>query len=492
MKYLLMILISLTLAACGKTSADAAQTPVVNTPEPSLTVAIPQSGGNTNAGNAVGFSTSAWKDGAITAAAVSAIGPKSMRWPEGMTGNKIHFNKNNPAKFDIGIHDPNADFLKFNFVARIPNTWTTQPEFNFDDFIAKAKAAGAEPVVVIGIQAIYAKTGTDNMTRAQVVQAAVDFVRYANVIKGYGVKYWEIGNEDDLEMQRAGINPSQWYQLYADILNEIAPLLKAVDPSLKIGANAMSYMDANCWNKLIPQIKNNAGFLVAHSYSGFKNTQYHQWYANETGRDWVSEVTKASAGIRNNPGSPLALFVTEISSYHVEEWGEANTNTTWKGLHNIQMNLDALAQPYTKAVMAWTSRWDDDASKAYNLFSPSYGITSMGWSLPVLSQHLYSKLGPKIVATSVPVTMWVSHNDANNKMSVFLLNRGSSAVENLAVTINGYAGSYANEKWVYSGSTPLSTDATFTKLVSQNVQGNTFKVNLPPLSVTVINFNAPG
>ena len=487
-----MILIAFTLAACGSGSSggDTAQVPVVTTGGQSLTVTIPQIGGNSNADNAVGFSSNAWKDGAITQAVISDVGPKTMRWPEGMTGNKIHFNKNNPAIFDIGIHDPNAHFL--NFVTRIPNTWTTQPEFDFDEFVAKTKAAGAEPVVIIGIQAIYAKNGTDNMTRAQVIQAAVDFVRYANITKGYGVKYWEIGNEDDLEMRNTGILQSQFYDLYAGIFNEIAPLLKAVDPTIKLGANAMSFMDANCWNKLIPLVKNNAGFLVAHNYSFFKNTQYNEWHPNEAGWDWVAEVTKATAGINNNPGSPLSLFVTELSSYNVDEWGASNTNSTWKGLHNIQMNLEALRQPYTKAVMGWTSRWDDDASKAYNLFSPSYGLTSMGWSFPAISKHLYNNLGPKVAASSAPVTMWVSHNDTKNKMSVFLLNRGQSSANDIAITINAYTGSYANEKWVYAGSTPLSTDATLTKVASQSVTGNTFNVNLPPLSVTVIDFNTPG
>src|SRR4051794_4478207 len=53
---------------------------------------------------------------------------------------------------------------------------------SFDQFMTTAKSAGAQPVLIANYG-----TGT--------AQEAADWVKYANVTKGYGVKYWEIGNE---------------------------------------------------------------------------------------------------------------------------------------------------------------------------------------------------------------------------------------------------------------------------------------------------------
>ena len=56
------------------------------------------------------------------------------------------------------------------------------PDTDFDHFMAGVQRAGAQAMVIANYG-----TGTP--------QEAADWVRYANVTKGYGVKYWEIGNE---------------------------------------------------------------------------------------------------------------------------------------------------------------------------------------------------------------------------------------------------------------------------------------------------------
>ena len=54
------------------------------------------------------------------------------------------------------------------------------PNTDFDHFMAGARRTGAQPIVTANYG-----TGTP--------QEAADWVRYANVEKHYGVKYWEIG-----------------------------------------------------------------------------------------------------------------------------------------------------------------------------------------------------------------------------------------------------------------------------------------------------------
>ncbi|MGZ6273763.1 MAG: hypothetical protein ACXWM8_05690, partial [Candidatus Limnocylindrales bacterium] len=57
--------------------------------------------------------------------------------------------------------------------------------FQVDQFIAYCRTLGAEPRIVVRLK---------DSTPAK----AAELVKYANVTKGYGVKYWGIGNEPDL------------------------------------------------------------------------------------------------------------------------------------------------------------------------------------------------------------------------------------------------------------------------------------------------------
>ncbi len=446
----------------------------------SFNVTIPQTVRNRSANSAIGIVTNAFKDTNIEADSLKNLSPKILRWPEGSTANKIHFDKNNPATFKIGVHEKGSWWV--NYMGANETNWTVSPGLDFDKFIALCQSVGAEPVVIIGIEAAYTTVGENNMTRQEVIEAAKDFVYYANSVQKYNVKYWEIGNEDDL----VGASISE----YADIFNELVPQLKTVDPTIKCGANFMSGLTK--WKQLIPLVKKNADFYITHSYSWLNYNQYDGWYKNEDGWNWASSVADATDAIKANPDAAQELFVTELSSYcpGADEASDVISNVTWKGLLNIQMHLETLSRPYTKSSLFWNTRWNDNENFSYNAFTPDYRMTPLGLSMAALGNHLYNNLGPKKASSPGYATIWVSHNDTKDKMAVFLLNRGTTAMK-VNVTINGYTGNFVNEKWVYKGSSSNSTDVTLTKEESENISKSTFPVQLPGLSLTIIDFNNP-
>src|SRR5690242_11062737 len=102
------------------------------------------------------------------------------------------------------------------------------PNTSFDTFMGTVRAAGAQPIVIAGYG-----FGTP--------QEAADWVRYANVTKGYGARYWEIGNE----VYGNGEYGSSWETdthsshsatTYANNLLQYISAMKAADPSIKVGA----------------------------------------------------------------------------------------------------------------------------------------------------------------------------------------------------------------------------------------------------------------
>ncbi|MFD1052469.1 alpha-L-arabinofuranosidase, partial [Kibdelosporangium lantanae] len=102
------------------------------------------------------------------------------------------------------------------------------PNTDFDTFMGGVRRAGGQPIIIANYG-----TGTP--------QEAADWVRYANVTKGYGAKYWEIGNE----LYGNGHYGANWEADnhadksptgYANEVVAYADAMKAVDPTIKVGA----------------------------------------------------------------------------------------------------------------------------------------------------------------------------------------------------------------------------------------------------------------
>ncbi|MDO3685928.1 cellulose binding domain-containing protein [Micromonospora sp. C28ISP2-4] len=102
------------------------------------------------------------------------------------------------------------------------------PNTDFDTFMAGARRVGAEPMII-------ANYGTGTPAEAAA------WVRYANVTKGYGAKWWTVGNENYGNGHygsawEADDHPDKSASQYARLVIEYADAMKAVDPSIKVGA----------------------------------------------------------------------------------------------------------------------------------------------------------------------------------------------------------------------------------------------------------------
>jgi hypothetical protein len=111
----------------------------------------------------------------------------------------------------------------------------------FDHAVAYARAIGAEPIVQTPLLA-----DTDGQTPTAATAAAM--VTYANVTKGYGLKYFSIGNEPDLYSTQglfsdqsmpaiAGYTPAA----YCATATAYVAAMKAVDPTIKIVGPDLSW-----------------------------------------------------------------------------------------------------------------------------------------------------------------------------------------------------------------------------------------------------------
>ncbi|WP_019503778.1 hypothetical protein [Pleurocapsa sp. PCC 7319] len=394
----------------------------------------------------------------------------SLRYPMGEIADYYLFDRNKPTQPKISIRDSSVWFANFT---NTDGTWKNS--LNFDQFVTVCRSVNAEPFVVIGIDALAYTGNSPHATSEEVLQAAVDWVEYANVIQRYQIKYWEIGNETDLSSAHLNWTAKD----YAETVVRFSQALKKVDPSIEIGVNGMT--GSTWWDKVMPIVNNNVDFLVTHQYSSMQS--YKQWKSNDW--NYTSNIETAKQAIETyNP--ILKLNVTENSSFNP---GKSHFNNIWKMLHNFEMLGNILYIDKVDYFHFWTSRWLEKKSYSedFSAFDANYQLMPMGYPLKIWGNFLKQKM--VYSSKSGPVGSWASYAPDDNSLNVFLLNK-NKIPQNVNIKLDNYTESTQNERWVLKGSTPESTNVTWNKFGSVSVSRSKIKTKLEPLSVTVIAFQA--
>lgn len=181
---------------------------------------------------AIGINAAAWDSNLIDANVPGIIADANlrvMRYPGGSTSNNYHWLSNTPDDPSQGGTDPTA---------------------HFDAYMSVVQAAGAQAMITVNYG-----SGT--------AEEAAQWVRYANrgghcyhgpvptypgasrTGHNYHIRYWEIGNElygdgtygATWEVNKKAHNPTT----YADGVVSYSAAMKAIDPSIKIGAVLTAY-----------------------------------------------------------------------------------------------------------------------------------------------------------------------------------------------------------------------------------------------------------
>ena len=128
------------------------------------------------------------------------------------------------------------------------------------------------------------------------MEFAAAWVRYANKVKKYGVKYWEIGNEN-------WNNDNGTPEEMARMVTALSHAMKAVDPTTKIGASGNS---ANWWKRFLPGAVSSLDFLALSVYNCWDWKGYDH-FVSHPNENTVRDVDVALATIgRDVPAADRA------------------------------------------------------------------------------------------------------------------------------------------------------------------------------------------
>ena len=271
-----------------------------------------------------------------TSGLLREVGVETIRYPGGTYGDMYHWQDHTASGSHVA---PNTDF----------NT-----------FMASVRKVQAQPIVI-------ANYGTGTAAEA------AGWVRHANKIKHYGVKYWEIGNE----IYGNGHYGASWEPdnhadkspaAYANAVVEYAAAMKAEDPSIKIGAvlttpgnwpdGMVASGDAGPWNQVVLSIAGpSIDFAIVHWYPGGNSpvemlskpvqatdigemvlAQIAHYAGTGSNRIGIALTEiNSSLGMDTQPG---ALFAADV---YPALWASGMFTVSWWNVHNGIMALSTFA-----------------------------------------------------------------------------------------------------------------------------------------------------
>ena len=264
-------------------------------------------------------------------------------------------------------------------------------ELQIDRFVAYAQNLGAEPKINVRMPG-----GTP--------EEAAELVRYANIEKGYKIRYWSIGNEPNLYTNM--YEPFDTVR-YNRVWREMATAMRAVDPEIMlIGPGTSQYTGTDADPKDENGLDWMREFLIAngdmvdivgiHRYPFPESmTGATQTIADlrENTQEWDHIIPTLRATIRELTGKDLPVAVSEINS----DWTHATGgDSTTDSYYNAIWWGDVLGRLMTQKV---------DIVAYFLLTSPAsgggYGLLARYEPRPTyFTYQIYQKFGEELLYSS--------------------------------------------------------------------------------------------
>ena len=435
-------------------------------------------------------------DTPTTISLLTEMGNRTLRFPGGSLSNDYHWQSNTTGS----------------------STW--QWETSFDDFAHVAGATGAETVITVNYG-----SGTP--------AEAAEWVRYANVTRGYGVRYWEIGNECygpwETDVNTRPHDPVTYATRFKDYYTR----MKAVDPTIRIGAVAVTGEDsyANYTDQAVTNPRTGAthsgwtpvmlatlrtlgvtpDFLVHHRYPQAPGAESDVGLLASS-ISWAADAADLRRQLNDYLGAAAAsveLVATENNSVFTSP-GKQTTSLV-NGLFLADSIGTAMTTEFN-GVLWWdlrnapeTGNNNSDSLYGWRLYG-DYGIVNDAdpsdpadryptFYVAKLLQY-FARPGDRLVSAISDYGQLSAYaaRRADGALTLLVINKSPSTALNASIAVSGYSPAGAFTVYSYG---PAQDDAARTGIGSADVAssgatgaGSTFVFAVPAYSVTVLALSA--
>lgn len=380
----------------------------------------------------------------------------------------------------------------------------------FDAYVGFAKATSSQSFITVNYG-----SGT--------AQEAADWVTYSNVTQGYGLKYWEIGNEEygtwEYDLHPIKHDP----YTYAVEAKDYIEKMKAVDPTIKVGVivpprdswyvnnrnhavvNPRTGATTYGWSSVMLSTLRSLGvtpdFVIHH--------RYEQWPGQENDAkllqvaiNWKKDADAIRQTLNDYYGTNAAnieITCTEFNSIPFSP-GKQTTSLV-NGLYYADTIGQLLQTEFTTAIWWNTHNGQEYHTNNLGLYGwRTYGdfgiMTQAGNCYPVyyimkLLSH-FARGGDQVVATTSdnPLLAAYTVKRKDGSLSLLLLNKDSTRTLTGNISIAGFTPRAVAT--VYSYGKPQD-NAVHNKIgsidVAQTTLSNassTFSYKIAPYGATVI------
>ena len=391
-------------------------------------------------------------------------------------------------------------------------TWAT----TFDEFASVAAAINAPAVFI-----------TANYGSSTPCHAAA-WVQYANITKGYGFKYWEVGNENygtwENDLNTRPHDPVTYATRFKDYFNQ----MKAVDPTIKVGAVVTTGEDAfanyadeivtnprtglthSGWTPVMLTTLKNLGitpdFVVYHFYPQNPGGESDTLLLQSTG-NWANDAADLRQQLSDYlgaAGANVELTVTENNSVSSNPGKQSTSLVT--GLYMAD-SFARLAQTEFKSLVWWDFRngqgtGGNNSASLYGWRNyGDYGIVTAANPATMADRYptffamkalkYLASPGDQIVSCTSDYVGLAAHaiKKSDGKVNVLLINKHQSA--NLPVNVTVSGGTLPSTAYVYSYGKPQDSAATDLAQSTMAISGSSFSYTTGSYSLTVITVTAP-
>ncbi|MFN4242724.1 MAG: hypothetical protein ACK4PI_05755 [Tepidisphaerales bacterium] len=352
-------------------------------------------------------------------------------------------------------------------------------KLDFDAYVGLMRELQAEPFVVVGLD------GTPRSGRAveDWLVDAVGWVRYSNLDRRYGVRLWEVGNENWGKGKRPPDETGR-------SLRMVARAMKAVDPAIQVGANGMAGSEA-WWGPFLAEAGDVIDFASVSLYNTFGWGGYER-LLREPGIDLIGDVRAAARlldrFLPEEKRGRLPIIVTETNSRDYSDGGWPPVNNFGHAVVTFETLARLAGEPRVIGAMVWNTRWvnDDEAGddQMYAL-GPLNELTPTGRAVQLWAAFALSNaVAVRVTGGEGHVVGYATVDEPGRAAVVWVVNRGAVPASAALTLADGGAGTWAARRaWRLSASGPDDRAPTWGEVGGAVNPG---RLDVLPFSVTVV------
>jgi alpha-L-arabinofuranosidase len=383
-----------------------------------------------------------------TAEALKEMGVRYLRYPGG--------EKSDLYLFSIPPYEKSQPSLaRTGYLGDYPGMITDEGTFtydplDFDEFIDICHFMNAEPVLTVAADNYLheVKKGEKYSSREDLIRNAAEWVRYANIGKKYGVKYWMIGNES-----WNSNNENSTVDIYAQDVIDFSKAMKAVDSAILIIPNGDS---EDFFKTVLTKTGNHIDRICVSNYGIWDFVRGYKTY-RDTSKCLIRPALIALNAMNKYASDEQKKKLKLI----VSEFGTIDWLGHWKGTNDIghaivafDMAGQLLNQPRIEFLCYWNTRWIENQEKPgvdHDAIDMNGNINPTGFSLLLWNRYLGKQL-IKTHTDSNPI-VYSTYSPDENKIFVYLINKTETPVS-VKIDIENIRSASITKSFEYFGLTP--------------------------------------